>query len=57
MNPINPKSALIFILVTICFDSIGLGIIIPSFPTLIAETAHVPLGKASQYFGWVKANR
>lgn len=53
MNPINPKSALIFILVTICLDSIGLGIIIPSFPTLIAETAHVPLGKASQYFGWV----
>ena len=53
MNPINPKSALIFILVTICLDSIGLGIIIPSFPTLIAETAHLPLGKASQYFGWV----
>ena len=53
MPVINPKSALIFILVTICLDSIGLGIIIPSFPTLISETAHVPLGKASQYFGWV----
>lgn len=53
MTQINPKSALIFILLTICLDSIGLGIIIPSFPTLISETAHVPLGEASQYFGWV----
>lgn len=53
MQVINPKSALIFILITICLDSIGLGIIIPSFPILISETAHVPLGKASQYFGWV----
>jgi DHA1 family tetracycline resistance protein-like MFS transporter len=53
MNVINPKSALLFILVTICLDSIGLGIIIPSFPTLISETAHVPISQASQYFGWV----
>lgn len=53
MNVINPKSALIFILVTICLDSIGLGIIIPSFPTLISETAAVPISQASQYFGWV----
>ena len=53
MNIINPKSALLFILVTICLDSIGLGIIIPSFPTLISETAHVPISQASQYFGWV----
>ena len=53
MNGINPKSALIFILVTICLDSIGLGIIIPSFPTLISETAAVPISQASQYFGWV----
>lgn len=53
MSSVNPKSALVFILITICLDSIGLGIIIPSFPTLISETAHVPLGEASQYFGWV----
>ena len=53
MQVLNPKSALVFILITICLDSIGLGIIIPSFPTLISETAHVPLSKASQYFGWV----
>lgn len=49
----NAKTALIFILITICLDSIGLGIIIPSFPTLISQTAHVPLAEASQYFGWV----
>ncbi len=53
MQVINPKSAIIFILITICLDSIGLGIIIPSFPALISETAHVPLGEASKYFGWV----
>lgn len=53
MNVLNPKTAIIFILITICLDSIGLGIIIPSFPTLVSETAHVPLGQASQYFGWV----
>ncbi|MEN9973573.1 MAG: hypothetical protein RIS20_1920 [Bacteroidota bacterium] len=53
MNVINPKSALLFILVTICLDSIGLGIIIPSFPTLVSETANVPISQASQYFGWV----
>ena len=53
MNVINPKSALLFILVTICLDSIGLGIIIPSFPPLVSETAHVPISQASQYFGWV----
>lgn len=53
MNVLNPRTAIVFILMTICLDSIGLGIIIPSFPTLVSETAHVPLGQASQYFGWV----
>jgi DHA1 family tetracycline resistance protein-like MFS transporter len=47
------QKALIFILITICIDSIGLGIIIPSFPRLISETAHVSLSKSSDYFGWV----
>ncbi len=53
MSFINPKTALLFVLVTICLDSIGIGIIIPSFPTLIAETANVSLKESSQYFGWV----
>lgn len=47
------KNALIFILITICIDSIGLGIIIPSFPRLISETAHVSISKSSDYYGWV----
>lgn len=53
MSLVNSKSALVFILITICLDSIGLGIIIPSFPTLIAETAHVEFTESSKYFGWV----
>ncbi len=47
------NKALIFILITICIDSIGIGIIIPSFPSLISETAHVPLKDSAIYFGWV----
>lgn len=53
MPQLNQKSALVFILITICLDSIGLGIIIPSFPQLIAETAHVGLNESAKYFGWV----
>ena len=49
----HPRNALVFILITICLDSIGLGIIIPSFPTLVSETAHVSLTESSKYFGWV----
>jgi DHA1 family tetracycline resistance protein-like MFS transporter len=47
------KNALLFILITICMDSIGLGIIIPSFPALIADTAHVSIKDSHSYFGWV----
>ena len=53
MSLINSKSALIFILITICLDSIGLGIIIPSFPTLIAETSNVSITESSKYYGVV----
>lgn len=49
----SSKTALIFILITICLDSIGLGIIIPSFPTLISQTAHVSLDESSKYYGVV----
>lgn len=47
------KNALLFILITICIDAIGLGIIIPSLPELIATTAHVSLDDSTQYYGWV----
>ena len=53
MSLLNSKSALIFILITICLDSIGLGIIIPSFPTLVSETAHVSITESSKYYGVV----
>lgn len=37
----HSKNALIFILITICIDSIGLGVIVPSLPDLIADASHV----------------
>lgn len=45
------KNALIFILVTICIDSIGLGIIIPSLPSLIADASHLSIQESSKYSG------
>ena len=53
MSNLNSRSALIFILITICLDSIGLGIIIPSFPQLVSETSGVSLTESSKYFGIV----
>ena len=40
---------LIFILITICIDSIGLGIIIPSLPSLIADVTHLSITESSKY--------
>src|SRR3989338_452225 len=47
------KNALIFVLITICLDSIGLGIIIPSFPDLVAETAHVSKHASTNYYSLI----
>lgn len=46
---------LIFILLTICIDSIGLGIIIPSLPSLIADATHLSINESSKYSGIVLA--
>lgn len=46
---------LIFILITICIDSIGLGIIIPSLPSLIADATHLSINESSKYSGVVLA--
>lgn len=46
---------LIFILITICIDSIGLGIIIPSLPSLIADATHLSINESSKYSGIVLA--
>lgn len=45
------KNALLFVLITIVIDSTGLGIIIPSLPYLVAETAHVSLEESAAYYG------
>ncbi len=49
----NKKIALIFIFATIALDAIGLGIIIPSLPKLIAETSHTTIQESSKYAGGV----
>ncbi len=45
------KKALLFIFVVIMLDATGLGIIIPSLPSLVAETAHVSLEESKSYYG------
>lgn len=40
---------LLFILITICIDSIGLGIIIPSLPSLIADATHLSITASAKY--------
>jgi DHA1 family tetracycline resistance protein-like MFS transporter len=49
----NLKNALFFVLITIAIDSIGLGIIIPSLPDLVAETAHVTRDQSTQYYKFI----
>ena len=54
MPPRKPgKHALLFIFLTVLFDSIGLGIIIPVTPELIMELTGEGLGKAATYGGWM----
>ncbi len=45
--------ALLFVLITICIDSIGLGIIIPSLPALIADASGLTVEASSKYSGIV----
>lgn len=49
----NLKNALLFVLITIAIDSIGLGIIIPSLPDLVAETAHVTRDQSANYYKFI----
>lgn len=49
------RNSLVFILITICLDSIGLGIIIPSLPKLIADATHLSVEASSKYAGIVFA--
>lgn len=47
------KHALSFIFITLLLDIIGLGIIIPVLPSLIAEISGESLSKAASYGGWL----
>lgn len=47
------KHALAFIFITVLIDVIGLGIVIPITPKLIAHLAHVDLSQAARYGGWL----
>ncbi|ETW96022.1 MAG: hypothetical protein ETSY2_47205, partial [Candidatus Entotheonella gemina] len=52
MNP-NPKLTLVFIIITVTLDSIGLGIIFPVLPELIMEVTGQPVSAAAVYGGWL----
>lgn len=47
------KHALVFILVTVFLDVMGLGIIIPVLPELLVELSGEPLHEAVVYGGWL----
>ncbi len=50
---VQKKNALIFIFITILVDVIGLGVIIPVVPKLIANLTGEGLSEASRYGGWL----
>ena len=45
--------ALIFVFMTMLIDTIGLGVIIPVSPGLIAELTHEPISGAARWGGWL----
>ncbi|TKA97552.1 TCR/Tet family MFS transporter, partial [Cereibacter changlensis] len=47
----SPKLALTFILVTVCLDAIGIGLIFPVMPRLIAEVTGGSLSQAALWGG------
>lgn len=47
------KHALIFILITVFLDVVGISIIIPVLPQLLVELTHQPLHEAVKYGGWL----
>lgn len=47
------KNAFLFIFIVIIIDATGLGIIIPSLPSLVAETANVSLEESTSYYGLI----
>ena len=47
------RNALLFIFLTMLIDTIGLGLIIPVAPGLIAELTHTGLSGAASWGGWL----
>ena len=54
MPPRKPgKKALLFIMVTVLIDTMGMGVIIPVIPELIMELTGEGLSRAAVYAGWL----
>jgi len=47
------RLAMVFIFVTMVIDTIGLGVIIPVSPGLIAQLTHQPINDAARWGGWL----
>jgi MFS transporter, DHA1 family, tetracycline resistance protein len=50
---VTSRSAFIFIFLTVLIDTIGLGLIIPVSPGIIAELTHQPISDAARWGGWL----
>jgi DHA1 family tetracycline resistance protein-like MFS transporter len=50
---VTSRNALLFIFLTMLIDTIGLGLIIPVAPGLIAELTHTGLSSAASWGGWL----
>ena len=53
MTPPTERRALAFIFVTVLIDTIGFGIVIPVFPTLIGGMTGLPANEAARIGGWM----
>lgn len=54
MSPRTPgKHALTFVLITVLIDMIGIGVILPVLPAVIASVADVDVSQASKIGGWL----
>jgi DHA1 family tetracycline resistance protein-like MFS transporter len=50
---VTSRSALVFIFLTMLIDTIGLGVIIPVSPGIIAQLTHEPISGAARWGGWL----
>ena len=50
-----PRTAVVFVFVTVLIDMIGVGLIFPVMPALLQDVGHVDLSQASVIGGWMFA--